>query len=112
MRLTKILILLVSTYLFFSCENILIEESNDPVVTIASLIWNGEYVVDGCGFTIEIASVIYKPENEDVIPKDYKKSSRTSVMLQYIDLKKNVEYSCGGNKIKEKGIQIISVIAI
>ena len=95
----SILFLAVLVILAFSCED---NEVN--IATDATLIWTGEYDVDGCGFFIEIDSVEYKAENEEIIPPAFKVDYPLSVSIQYIDLLYDIEYSCGDsistNKIK------------
>lgn len=88
------------------------EEGNDVIFEQdAKLIWTGEYDVDGCGFFIEIDTIQYKPENEGIIPPEYKKSEPLEVTVQYIDLLYEIEYSCGDlpDPQKSKAIKLTSI---
>lgn len=89
--LTNILLI---TFLFsfaLGCD-----EGSDVIVEPdAKLIWTGSYDVDGCGFFVEIDSVQYKPENEGIIPPEYKTEEPLSITVQYIDLLYDIEYYCG-----------------
>ena len=92
MKFLKSLVFLLFLLLYVnSCDegNEVIYENN------AKLTWTGEYDVDGCGFFIEIDSVEFKPENENIIPPAFKVSGTLNVTVQYIDLLYDIEYSCG-----------------
>lgn len=72
------------------------EEGNEVIYEPnAKLIWTGEYDVDGCGFFVEIDSVQYKPENEAILPPQYRTVEPLDVTVQYIDLLYEIEYYCG-----------------
>jgi len=92
MKLTKITILIGFLFIFLqACE-----ENNEVIYeTDAMLIWTGSYDVDGCGFFVEIDSVEYKPENEGIIPPEYKTVQPLNITVQYIDLLYDMEYNCG-----------------
>ena len=87
-----ITILLLFIILFsFACD-----EGNEVLIEPnARLIWTGNYDVDGCGFFVEIDSVLYKPENEGILPPEYRTEDPLDVTVQYIDLLYEIEYSCG-----------------
>lgn len=98
---------IILTVLIFSCK-----DDNEVIVrTDAKLIWTGEYDVDGCGFFVVIDSVEYKPENERIIPPEYKKDVPLDITVQYIDLLYDIEYSCGdvNRPNKSKAIELKSI---
>ncbi len=85
------LAIVITSILLFACE-----EGNEVISNSdAKLVWTGSYDVDGCGFFIQVDSVMYKPENEGIIPPAYKKSEPLSINVQYIDLLYDIEYYCG-----------------
>ena len=97
-KLFFVLFLIVIGFLTLSCEdkNEIIVEPN------ATLIWTGDYAVDGCGFFVEIDSVEYKPENEEIIPPAFKVDYPLSVSVQYIDLLYDLDYYCGDSPDSKK----------
>ena len=105
--LKNIIIILSLLLITLSCDegNEVIYENN------AKLIWTGEYEVDGCGFFIEIDSVEYKPENENIIPSAFKVNEPLSVTVQYIDLLYDIEYFCGDlpEGQKSRAIKLTSI---
>ena len=108
MKTLKNIIFILSLLLItFACDegNEVIYENN------AKLIWTGEYEVDGCGFFIEIDSVEYKPENENIIPAAFKVNEPLSVTVQYIDLLYDIEYFCGDlpEGQKSRAIKLTSI---
>jgi len=74
----------------------------------AKLIWTGKYDNGGCGFYVEIDSVLYKPENEGILPPEYQISDTINVSVQYIDLLYEMEYLCGDTprELKTKAIKL------
>ena len=102
-----ILLLLVAIFFTIACDDgneVLIEPN-------AKLIWTGNYDVDGCGFFVEIDSVLYKPENEGILPPEYRTDNPLDVTVQYIDLLYEIEYSCGDlpDVQKSKAIKLTSM---
>lgn len=98
------LVIVLVSILSFACE-----EGNEVIVkSDAKLVWTGSYDVDGCGFFIEVDSIMYKPENEGIIPPAYKKPDALSVTVQFIDLLYDIEYYCGDlpNKRMSKAIKL------
>jgi hypothetical protein len=86
----------VLSILFIVFVVIACEEGNDVIyVSDAKLVWTGKYDNDGCGFFIEVDSIMYKPENEGIIPPNYRKSEPLSITVQYIELQYDIEYYCG-----------------
>ncbi|MEE9430189.1 MAG: hypothetical protein V3V16_04055 [Melioribacteraceae bacterium] len=74
----------------------------------ATLIWTGEYEVDGCGFFIKVDSVQYKANSESVISNIYKEKDSTNVVIQYKNLHFDKEYYC----VDLPKVQTIGVIQI
>jgi len=107
MKSKIIFLLLLLVMLTAACNegNEILYESN------AKLIWTGDYDVNGCGYYIEIDSLIYKPENEFIIPRAFKSSDTLSVTVQYFDLLYDKEYLCGDQKVKQKH-QVIKLTSI
>ena len=98
---------ILSIVFVLSCE-----EENEVIITAdANLIWTGDYDVDGCGFFVEIDSVEYKPENEGIIPPEYRTNDTLSIVVQYIDLLYEIEYNCGDlpEPQKSKAIELKSI---
>ncbi len=84
----------------------------DSVLTSeATLIWTGDYEVDGCGFIIVIDQVEYKPINEDFIAEELK-DGETEVTLTYIHLTDQIEKFCGDkpDPFIFEAIRVLSVI--
>lgn len=103
-----ITLLLLFTLLF----TIACDEGNEVLIEPnAKLVWTGSYDVDGCGFFVEIDSVLYKPENEGILPPEYKTIEPLDVTVQYIDLLYEIEYSCGDlpDVQKAKAIKLTSM---
>lgn len=102
-----LIFLLIGVLFFLSCDegNEVIYERN------AKLIWTGDYEVDGCGFFVEIDSTEYKPENEGIIPPEFKSYDTLSITVQYIDLFSEIELQCFRSPItnKKKAIKLISI---
>ena len=105
----KCLFLVISVISITSCD--LFTESENQIVTkVAVLFWSGEYAVDGCGFSVEFDHRKYKPENEDIIPDDFKNNSETIVKIRFIYLNNEIEYYCGFSEtFKAEGIKIIKI---
>jgi hypothetical protein len=91
---------------FFSSCN---EENDIIFVPDATLIWTGDYNVDGCGFFVETHGNIYKPENETIIPPEYSKVDSLSITVQFIDLSYEIDYYCGDleNKQSVRAIKLL-----
>lgn len=96
MKLTRLpLTSLVSILLLSSCCKD--EETNTIVETVdATLVWTGDYALDGCGFMLRINETEYKPLNEDEISSSYKEDSPTEVEATIINYHKTQPY-CQAN---------------
>ena len=101
------IILVVFLFTTVACQ----EPSNTIYEENATLIWTGEYEVDGCGFFVEIDSVQYKPQSESVVSPHFKERSRVNVTIQYLDLQYEIEYYCGDLPEAQKvgAIRVISL---
>lgn len=103
-KISLFLVISLVSILSFACE-----EGNEVIIkSDAKLVWTGSYDSDGCGFFIEVDSIMYKPENEGIIPPAYKKSETLSITVQFIDLLYDIEYYCGDlpNKRMSKAIKL------
>lgn len=99
--------LILLSFLFIACE-----EGNEVLINPdAKLIWTGSYDVDGCGFFVEMDSILYKPENEGILSPLFQRSEPISVTVQYIDLLYDIEYYCGDSPKpqKSKAIKLTSL---
>lgn len=70
----------------------------DIVETTATLIWNGEYSLDGCGYSVQIGEKQYKPENESDIDDSFKTQelfTGTTVNLAYSPRGRRLDVACG-----------------
>ncbi len=107
MKFVHLTFFLIVSLFVLSCE----EGNQVNYERSAILKWTGEFDVDGCGFFVEIDSINYKPENEEIIPPAFKKDSPLSVTVQYIDLLYEIEYSCGDLPEAQKvdAIKLISI---
>ena len=108
MKFTKITLLIGLLFIFIiGCD----EDNEVFYDTEATLIYTGGFNVDGCGFFVEIEGVDYKPENEGIIPPQFKVFEPLSVTVQYIELQYDIEYYCGDTleAQKTKGIKLISL---
>lgn len=90
-KIFQIVLVTILFFAFISCE----EDNQVIYEKDARLVWTGEYDLDGCGFFIEIDSVSYKPENEGILPPEYKTSEPLEVDVQFINLLYDIEYPCG-----------------
>ncbi|MCW8850125.1 MAG: hypothetical protein OQJ81_09135 [Melioribacteraceae bacterium] len=93
----------IFSLLFIVFAAIACEEGNDVIyVSDAKLVWTGKYDNGGCGYFIEVDSIMYKPENEGIIPPDYRKAEPLSITVQYIELQYEIEYYCGDTPNPQK----------
>ena len=94
--------------IFVACEI----ENTSSVISDAVLIWQGEYEENGCGFTVIIEDIEYKPRNEEFINERFKNSGQTNVTVEYILLNEIIQYYCGGNPNLEEreSIDVLTMI--
>lgn len=76
-----------------------------------TLTWAGEYMVDGCGFTLEIDGKTYKPENEDTIDAAFKIEGSMPVEVEFVRLNEQIDRRCGLSPDSKAmdGIRIVSI---
>jgi hypothetical protein len=85
-------ILLLTTLFFTACQN---STDGDSDTTDATLIWSGEYMVDGCGFEVEIDGKRFKPDNENEIDDPFKVEGETPVLITFEKLGRQLDIRCG-----------------
>jgi hypothetical protein len=85
-------VLVLTTLAFSACQN-----STDGYsdTTDATLIWSGEYMVDGCGFEVEIDGKRFKPDNENEIDEAFKVEGETPVIITFEKLGRQLDIRCG-----------------
>ena len=101
-------ILCATTFLLNSCQ----ESAKENTETAeATLVWSGEYMVDGCGFEVVVNDKKFKPENEDDIDASLKVEGATPVMIEFVRLGKQIDRPCGLSPASKAmdGIRVISV---
>ncbi|PKV75870.1 hypothetical protein [Pontibacter ramchanderi] len=86
------ILILMSTLAFSGCQNN--ADSNEETAE-ATLIWSGEYMVDGCGFEVEIDGKRFKPENENEIDAAFKVEGELPVIITYEKLGRQLDIRCG-----------------
>lgn len=79
----------------------------------ATLLWSGEYMVDGCGFEVLLDAKKYKPENEDAIGDAFKEGNRHDIVLEFVRLDTTIDRRCGLSTESRAmdGIRVVSVRA-
>jgi hypothetical protein len=110
MKATCIAIALVGLFaiMLTSCQN----SSNDSGETAnATLIWSGEYMVDGCGFEVEIDGKRYKPDNENEIDETFKVEGETPVVLTFERLGRQLDIRCGLST-QSRAMDAIRVVSV
>ncbi|MBX0335310.1 hypothetical protein K3G39_18905 [Pontibacter sp. HSC-14F20] len=75
----------------------------------ATLVWSGDYAVDGCGFIIHLGDQHYKPENEQEIDNLFKQQDSHTVRIKYTLPAKPREYNCGWGVHKKSTIRLLSI---
>jgi hypothetical protein len=102
----SLLALLAFMLTAFSCDK---EDDLEVMEATATLIWSGDYAVDGCGFSIQLNDKHYKPDNEQDIDAKFKTESHQTVRIKYSLPAKDLEYSCGWRKHKSNSIRLLSI---
>lgn len=103
---------LVLGIFFFGCstdkDDVL--STTGKITTTATIIWQGEYAVDGCGFFVRINQKEYKPKNESMIGDEFKTPEPQEAEVTLRFLSEKVEYYCGfaGKQVAD-GVEIISI---
>ncbi|MEJ8800695.1 hypothetical protein [Pontibacter sp. H249] len=93
-KLNALCLLLISLFVFSSCEKE--DESYTTETVDAVLKWSGNYAVDGCGFFLVVGEQQYKFVNETTIPETYKESGwdGTAVEVKMINYNKKIMAGC------------------
>lgn len=101
-------ILCAATLLFTSCQDSM---QQDTETAEATLMWSGEYMVDGCGFEVLIKDKKYKPENEEDIDESFKVEGAIPVIVEFVRLGEQIDRRCGLSTESKAmdGIRVISV---
>ncbi len=110
MKTTYLLIALLGlcAFMITSCQN----GSNDSEETAnALLIWSGEYMVDGCGFEVEIDGKRYKPDNENELDEAFKVEGETPVVLTFERLGRQLDIRCGLST-QSRAMDAIRVVSV
>lgn len=112
----RLLVVLVLGGLF-ACEDRV--HVPDPVVVDyrpVIIFWSGPYEVDGCGFSVNVDSVWYKPINEslldtlflDAFINNRVSDNDTIVEMRFRDLRRPIDAYCWGVH-KVKGLEVLDV---
>ena len=100
--------MLLSLLLLASCGKD--EEETFPTEIVeATLVWTGDYAVDGCGYILYIGGVQHKPTNEQHIPDSYKSASSTEVEARILNYGKKVKACMSG--VSMNSIKVVSLRA-
>ena len=109
MRSLLLLHLSMLTFLLLtSCKKD--EEDCFTTATVdATLVWTGDYAVDGCGYILYIGETQHKPANEQRIPDSYKTASPTEVEVRIINYGQKVNACMSG--VSMNSIKVVSLRA-
>lgn len=101
-------ILVATTSMMSSCQDSL---QKDTETAEGTLIWSGEYMVDGCGFEVVINDSHFKPENEDEIDASFKVEGQHLVVIEFERLGRQIDRPCGLSPASKAmdGIRVVSV---
>ena len=94
-----VLSLVAAQYVVTSCCKDEEQDGSTMEKTDATLIWTGDYALDGCGFMLQIGEVRHKPVNEADISSAYKTSSPTAVEATIINYNKKTRICMAGTEI-------------
>ena len=84
------------------------EDTTTSVETVdATLIWTGDYAVDGCGFMLQIGDTRHKPLNEETISSSFRENSPTEVEATIVNFHKTKRYCMGPTEINT--IKIVEI---
>ncbi len=115
--LTQRLVIVLMLGSLFACEDHV--HIPDPIVVDyrpVTIVWSGPYEVDGCGFSVGVDSVWYKPTNEgrldtlflETFANDRVSDNDTVVEMRYLDLRKAIDAYCWG-VYKVKGLEVLDI---
>ncbi|MBD1395808.1 hypothetical protein H9Q13_01410 [Pontibacter sp. JH31] len=107
-KLVLLAIIGFSAFFFTSCQDTMQQDSETAEAT---LVWSGEYMVDGCGFEVIINDKKYKPENEDDIDESFKVEGQMPVIIEFVRLGEQIDRRCGLSTQSRAmdGIRVVSV---
>lgn len=98
--------LLSSLLLLTSCDED--EEDSWQTQTVdATLVWSGDYAVDGCGYILYVGETAHKPTNEQDVPDSYKTASPAAVEAKIINYDKNIRTCMAGTAMRS--IKVVSL---
>lgn len=112
MKLSLLAAALSVTAILASCSQKNMNPENQAITKEAQLEWSGEYMVDGCGFTLTIDGKDYKPEDEAAIDESFKIEEATiPVKVTYTETGEIIDRRCGLSTQDRSmpGIRIISI---
>ncbi|GGG02540.1 hypothetical protein [Pontibacter amylolyticus] len=90
----------------FSCDK---NDDLEVMEATATLLWTGDYAVDGCGFSVYLNDQHYKTDNEQEIDNKFKTQDAHTVLIKYTLPAKPKEYSCGWGTLKKSEIRLLSI---
>ncbi|GGG02552.1 hypothetical protein [Pontibacter amylolyticus] len=99
---------LIMTLTFAACQN---NADGNAETDDAILIWSGEYMVDGCGFEVEIDGKRFKPDNENEMDEAFKVEGETPVIITYEKLGRQLDIRCGLST-QSRAMDAIRVISV
>ncbi|PID57968.1 MAG: hypothetical protein CR986_08625 [Ignavibacteriae bacterium] len=86
-----------AAFLVISCN-----EGNEVLIEPnAKLVWKGDFDNGGCGFFIQIDTVLYKPINEAILSYKYQLDKPLDCIVYYIDLMYEQEFNCNSDSTKK-----------
>ncbi|MCP2045279.1 hypothetical protein [Pontibacter sp. HSC-36F09] len=94
--------------LLVACQN---NTDGNAETDDAILIWSGEYMVDGCGFEVEIDGKRFKPDNENEMDAAFKVEGETPVIITYEKLGRQLDIRCGLST-QSRAMDAIRVISV
>ncbi|MBX0335311.1 hypothetical protein K3G39_18910 [Pontibacter sp. HSC-14F20] len=106
--LLSAILVLMTTLAFTACQN---NTEGNAETDDAILFWSGEYMVDGCGFEVEINGKRFKPDNENEIDEAFKMEGETPVMITYEKLGRQLDIRCGLST-QSRAMDAIRVISV
>lgn len=98
----------LSSFLLIACQS---NGDGNAETDDAILIWSGEYMVDGCGFEVEIDGKRFKPDNENEMDKAFKVEGETPVIITYEKLGRQLDIRCGLST-QSRAMDAIRVISV
>lgn len=106
--MTALLVLSALALFASACQNGM---EQDTETADALLIWSGEYMVDGCGFEVEIDGKRYKPDNENDIDEAFKVEGEIPVLITFERLGRQLDIRCGLST-QSRAMDAIRVVSV